>query len=72
LAASELFFILERIVVKLMPKTQLPVIKGNQLDGKKLYSTREIFAGSEEVLFNHKGVIYRLSITKQDKLILTK
>jgi hemin uptake protein HemP len=32
----------------------------------------ELFAGRHEITILHKGVSYRLRITRQDKLILTK
>lgn len=32
----------------------------------------QLFAGQREVLIVHKGEEYRLRITRQDKLILTK
>jgi hemin uptake protein HemP len=31
-----------------------------------------LFQGSQEILINHHGEIYRLRITKNSKLILTK
>lgn len=34
--------------------------------------TRELFGAADELLIVHKGVRYRLRITRQDKLILTK
>ncbi|HEV7345204.1 MAG TPA: hemin uptake protein HemP [Devosia sp.] len=35
-------------------------------------TSAEIFAGKTEVLITHNGTPYRLRITRQDKLILTK
>jgi len=32
----------------------------------------ELFEGAHEIIIVHKGVSYRLRITRQDKLILTK
>ncbi|WEK06469.1 MAG: hemin uptake protein HemP [Candidatus Devosia phytovorans] len=35
-------------------------------------TSEELFAGKPEVLIMHRGAPYRLRITRQDKLILTK
>ena len=32
----------------------------------------DLFAGSNEILIRHDGVIYRMKITRQGKLILNK
>lgn len=34
--------------------------------------SRDLFAGQREVLIQHEGQLYRLRITQQNKLILTK
>lgn len=34
--------------------------------------TGELFRAGNEVLIEHRGEIYRLRLTRQDKLILTK
>ncbi|NOZ09650.1 MAG: hemin uptake protein HemP [Gammaproteobacteria bacterium] len=36
------------------------------------YDSRELFRGQKEILIEHVGHAYRLRITRQDKLILTK
>lgn len=36
------------------------------------WKSEELFAGGEEVTIVHRGAPYRLRITRQDKLILTK
>ena len=36
------------------------------------YSSQALFNGQQEILIEHAGHIYRLRITRQDKLILTK
>lgn len=38
----------------------------------KTISSTELFAGSHEVVILHDGLPYRLRITKNNKLILTK
>lgn len=40
--------------------------------GNRTYLTTELFKGSNEVRIHHRGDEYRLRITKQGKLILTK
>lgn len=34
--------------------------------------SRELLAGADELLIRHRGATYRLRLTRQDKLILTK
>jgi len=36
------------------------------------YSSQALFNGQQEILIEHAGHVYRLRITRQDKLILTK
>lgn len=38
----------------------------------KTLASSELFAGATEVVIVHNGAQYRLRITRQDKLILTK
>lgn len=38
----------------------------------KIVTSGDLFGGESEVLIMHNGVQYRLRITRQDKLILTK
>ena len=38
----------------------------------RLVTSSDLFGGESEVLIMHNGVPYRLRITRQDKLILTK
>jgi hemin uptake protein HemP len=39
---------------------------------EKRYDSRDLFRGRQEILIEHAGCAYRLRITRQDKLILTK
>ncbi len=39
---------------------------------EKSYDSRDLFCGRQEILIEHAGHAYRLRITRQDKLILTK
>jgi len=36
------------------------------------YQSQALFCGQQEILIEHAGHSYRLRITRQDKLILTK
>lgn len=38
----------------------------------RIVASRDLMAGQDEVVIDHNGVQYRLRITRQDKLILTK
>ena len=38
----------------------------------KIVTSDEILGGGNEIQIEHKGMIYRLRVTRQDKLILTK
>ena len=38
----------------------------------RTFVTEDLFHGEREILIDHHGEQYRLSITKNDKLILTK
>ncbi len=40
--------------------------------GLRCYDSRDLFRGAREVFIEHAGQAYRLRITRQDKLILTK
>lgn len=40
--------------------------------GARVVSTAELFGGESEIVLLHNGTPYRLRITRQDKLILTK
>ena len=45
--------------------------QGAQIAPRSIDSTA-LFAGSNELVITHNGSAYRLRITRQDKLILTK
>jgi len=40
--------------------------------GSRRYQSQTLFNGQQEILIEHAGHDYRLRITRQDKLILTK
>lgn len=41
-------------------------------DGLLRWTTAALFSGAREVIIEHAGAEYRLRLTSQDKLILTK
>lgn len=51
---------------KVMPRTSSG---GSQA---AVLNTRELFQGAQRIHIEHQGEIYRLQITRQGKLILTK
>ena len=40
--------------------------------GSRRYQSQTLFDGQQEIIIEHAGHDYRLRITRQDKLILTK
>lgn len=54
-------------IFKLAPLRNAPVVAEIRvLEGS------DLFAGANEIMIRHDGVIYRLKITRQGKLILNK
>ena len=51
-----------------MPDSAPPLTVGTP----RIVDSNALFAGAQEVVITHNGVLYRLRITRQDKLILTK
>jgi hemin uptake protein HemP len=51
-----------------MPNSASPV----SLETIRIVDSDTLFAGAHEIVITHNGVLYRLRITRQDKLILTK
>ncbi len=49
----------------------MPRLSSGPLAGTVL-NTRELFQGTQRIHIEHQGEIYRLQITRQGKLILTK
>jgi len=50
-----------------------PALAGKPVrEQKSDYTTRELFHGQRQIEIHHNDETYRLSITKQGKLILTK
>ncbi len=50
----------------------LPVESGQQPFPLGTFPADHLFQGRQEILIDHKGETYRLRITKNGKLILTK
>jgi len=40
--------------------------------GTRVFTSAELFGGDDEIVVLHNGATYRLRVTRQDKLILTK
>ena len=40
--------------------------------GSKTLKSADLFHGSKEICIDHNGAVYRLRITRQDKLVLNK
>tara|TARA_R110002020_G_scaffold2136_16_gene9813 strand:+ start:822 stop:1001 length:180 start_codon:yes stop_codon:yes gene_type:complete len=40
--------------------------------GQRVFTSAALFDGADEIVVLHNGAHYRLRITRQDKLILTK
>ena len=40
--------------------------------GQRTFTSAELFDGADEIVLLHNGAHYRLRVTRQDKLILTK
>lgn len=53
----------------LEPKFTLPEQK---VGGLLRWTSKVLFSGAREIIIEHAGVEYRLRLTSQDKLILTK
>ena len=64
-----------------LPSDQLPLFYGTVMDekkdgsnevGKKMWTSAMLFGDQKLVHIEHEGATYRLMITRQGKLILTK
>lgn len=51
---------------------QVPAIPGGMSQDKPRLDSRQLFNGAREVIIEHFGEEYRLRLTSQGKLILTK
>lgn len=55
-----------------MPTAAEPPPDDRQTSARKRVESADLFGGESEVVILHNGEQYRLRITRQDKLILTK
>lgn len=55
-----------------MTKTNIQATKNTQLEAIKVLTSEDLFMGAREVVIKHTGEDYRLRLTNQGKLILTK
>lgn len=55
-----------------LPPSRLPGKTENHSCPGNIVRANQLFQNTQEVLIDHKGETYRLRITKNDKLILTK
>jgi hemin uptake protein HemP len=54
------------------PCVRAPAIAETYSPTLRCIDSRDLFAGSNHVLIEHAGATYRLQITSQGKLLLTK
>ncbi len=54
------------------PSIRAPAESGQRTFPSGIIQTDSLFQGSQEILISHNGEHYRLRITKNGKLILTK
>ena len=45
---------------------------GITIDAPRILESRDLLAGRQEILIRHQGELYRLRLTRNDKLILNK
>ncbi|SEQ36968.1 Hemin uptake protein HemP [Devosia sp. YR412] len=55
-----------------MPVDDEPALPSRQAGARKVIASDALFHGETEVVIEHHGEQYRLRVTRQDKLILTK
>jgi len=53
-------------------KAATPLPTGSDTTGADRIDSRDLFRGRQEICIEHLGQVYRLRITRQGKLILTK
>jgi len=60
--------------MKEKPEVLIPANKhpGSNTTVNSHYDSQTLFCGRQEIMIQHAGHAYRLRITRQDKLILTK
>ncbi|AYG67026.1 MULTISPECIES: hemin uptake protein HemP [unclassified Rhizobium] len=53
-------------------KTPTPPLECTAAPQIRIVESADIFRGQTEIMIKHQGVIYRMKITRQGKLILNK
>ncbi|PST19552.1 hemin uptake protein HemP [Rhizobium sp. JAB6] len=53
-------------------KTPTPPVQCMAAPQIRIVESTDIFRGQSEIMIKHEGVIYRMKITRQGKLILNK
>ncbi|ENN89841.1 Hemin uptake protein [Rhizobium freirei PRF 81] len=53
-------------------KTPTPPARSTAAPQLRIVESTDIFRGQTEIMIRHEGVIYRMKITRQGKLILNK
>ncbi|MGV1755797.1 monooxygenase [Rhizobium sp. AC27/96] len=53
-------------------KTPTPPAQSTTAPQVRIVESTDIFRGQTEIMIKHEGVIYRMKITRQGKLILNK
>ncbi|MGG6896881.1 MULTISPECIES: hemin uptake protein HemP [Rhizobium] len=53
-------------------KTPTPPARSAAAPQLRIVESTDIFRGQTEIMIKHEGVIYRMKITRQGKLILNK
>ncbi len=60
---------LDRMITE---KTPMPLTQHTAAPQVRIVESTDIFRGQTEIMIKHEGVIYRMKITRQGKLILNK
>jgi len=60
---------LNRMIAEKPPTPPVQCMAAPQV---RIVESTDIFRGQTEIMIRHKGVIYRMKITRQGKLILNK
>jgi hemin uptake protein HemP len=58
-----------RMIAEKPPIQPVPPVAAQQI---RMVESTDIFRGQTEIMIRHEGVIYRMKITRQGKLILNK
>ncbi len=59
-------------VEKSTPGSAAPEVRAIPVDARHRIESRDLFVDTREITIGHAGEVYRLRLTAQNKLILTK